>query len=263
MLVALLPLALALAPAGAGADGALEGAIGTFSRGLLEARVSDGRALVLRDADGTERGVASCEVVRGLTRIVHQREVVFPSGGVRLLQTEEIEGTRRRLVFRELRTNGARTWVAEWDTRTGASTTKGYGWRRPTHGTLGRTPENLPPAMGALEMLDQLERGLLRPGDELGLVDPATAAVIDVRVSRGPSGPSVCRADGTEVLGLGAGGDGRAVRLGGRVWSRADEALAARLAGRWRVPIVANHERVLGALRSGRIERRSTPRAAR
>ena len=89
------------------------------------------------------------------------------------------------------------------------------------------------------------------------------AAVIDVRVSRGPSGPSVCRADGTEVLGLGAGSDGRAVRLGGRVWSRADEALAARLAGRWRVPIVANHERVLGALRSGRIERRSTPRAAR
>ena len=159
MLVALLPLALALAPAGAGADGALEGAIGTFSRGLLEARVSDGCALVLRDADGTERGVASCEAVRGLTRIVHQREVVFPSGGVRLLQTEEIEGTRRRLVFRELRTNGARTWVAEWDTRTGASTTKGYGWRRPTHGTLGRTPENLPPAMGALEMLDQLERG--------------------------------------------------------------------------------------------------------
>ena len=116
--------------------------------------------------------------------------------------------------------------------------------------------------MGALEMLDQLERGLPRPGDELGLVDPATAAVIDVRVSRGPS-PSVRRADGTEVLGLPAGSDGRAVRLGGRVWSRADEALAARLAGRWRVPIVANHERVLGALRSGRIERRSTPRAAR
>lgn len=261
MLAALLPLALALAPAGARADGALDGAIGELSRGLLEARVSEGRALVLRDAAGIERGIASCEAVRGLARTVHQREVVFPSGGVRLLQTEEIEGTRRRLVFRELRANGARTWVAEWDTQTGASTTKGYGWRRPTHGCLGRTPENLPPAMGALELLDRLERGLLRRGDDLGLVDPATAAVIDVRVSQGPSGLSVRRADGTEVLGL--EDEGRAVRLGGRVWSRADEALAARLAGRWRVPIVANHERVLTALRSGRIERRSTVRPAR
>lgn len=266
MFSALLPLALALVPAPAQAQPqavahrGLEGALGSLSRGLLAARISDGRDLVLRDADGVERGVASCEVVRGLTRIVHQREVIFPSGGVRLLQTEEVEGTRRRLVFRELRANGARTWVAEWDTRTGASTTKGYGWRRPTHGTLGRTPENLPPAMGALELLDRLERGLLRQGDEVGLVDPATAAVIDVRVSGGPGGPRVLRADGTEVLGLGSPGEDRAIRLGGRVWSPAEEAVAARLAGRWRVPVRANHERVLDAVRGGRIERRSTGR---
>ncbi len=261
MLPVLLSLALALVPAQS--RGPLGEGFGSLSRVLLEARVGAGRALVQRDADGTERGVASCEVVRGLTRIVHQREVVFSSGGVRLLQTEEIEGTRRRLVFRELRANGARTWVAEWDTRTGVSTTTGYGWRRPTHGTLGRTPENLPPAMGALELLDRLERGLLRRGDELGLVDPATAAVIDVRVSEGPRGPSVLRADGTEVLGLAGAEANCAVRLGGRVWSPTQEALAARLAGRWRVPVIANHERVLTALRGGRIERRPTARPVR
>lgn len=259
MLAALLPLALALAPARDPGPGAFEASIGSLSRGLLEARVSDGRALVLRDADGAACGVASCEVVRGLTRVVHQREVVFPSGGVRLLQTEEIEGTRRCLVFRELRANGARTWVAEWDTRTGASTTTGYGWRRPIHGSLGRTPENLPPAMGALELLDRLERGLLRQGDEVGLVDPATAAVIDVRVD----GRAVLRADGTEVLGLGGAGEDRAVRLGGRIWSPAEEALVAKLAGRWRVPLTANHERVLTALRGGQIQRRSTERSVR
>ncbi|MEE2941161.1 MAG: hypothetical protein VX460_12295, partial [Planctomycetota bacterium] len=128
MFAALLPLALALAPAPTVEPGALEGALGELSRALLGARVGDDRAFVLRDADGAERGVASCEVVRGLARVVHQREVVFSSGGVRLLQTEEIEGTRRRLVFRELRANGARTWVAEWDTQTGASATTGYGW---------------------------------------------------------------------------------------------------------------------------------------
>ena len=205
MLPALLSLALALVPAPS--RGPLGEGFGSLSRVLLEARVGAGRALVLRDADGTERGVASCEVVRGLTRIVHQREVVFSSGGVRLLQTEEIEGTRRRLVFRELRANGARTWVAEWDTRTGVSTTTGYGWRRPTHGTLGRTPENLPPAMGALELLDAVvdrshggERLAVQgpvanvPAPLVLLVDASLQGVVVGELAPGPSTHAVPRA---------------------------------------------------------------------
>lgn len=263
MLAALLPLALALAPVQEQTPDASRGVIEALSRGLLEARATGSLALVLRDDAGEERGVASCEVVRGLTRVVHQREVVFPTGGVRLLQTEEIEGTRRRLVFRELRANGARTWVAEWDLASEASTTTGYGWRRATHGRLGRTPENVAPSMGALELQDRLERGLLRHGDELGLVDPATASVIDVHIEQRDGRLAALRVDGTEVVGIDGSGPEGAVRLGGRAWSRADEALVARLAGRWRVPIRANHERVLAAFRRGSIVRRSEASSVR
>lgn len=107
MLPVLLSLFLTPAAAPVEARPALD--LGSVIDRALGARTAASRSFGLRVPEGEGHlAVASCEVVRGLERIVHQREVVFDDG-VRFLQTEEVEGTRRRLVFREFRADGART----------------------------------------------------------------------------------------------------------------------------------------------------------
>ena len=130
-------------------------------------------------------------------------------------------GDRRRLVFRELR-----------------RTAPGPGWPSGTRRSALRRPRpwlapadprkpradarEPPPAMGALELLDRLERGLLRQGDEVGLVTPPrprssmcawTVERCPRRRDRGP-GPR-------------GRGEDRAVRLGGRILSPAERPCAA------------------------------------
>ena len=66
------------------------------------------------DARGEAVAVVSeCSIV-GPFHQIHEREIVFRTGGLRLIQTEEVHGSERRLVWRELRPHGARTWTAAW-----------------------------------------------------------------------------------------------------------------------------------------------------
>lgn len=149
--------------------------------------------------------------------------------------------------------------MAEWDRATGVSTTTGYGWRRSTHAALALTAEGTLPAVGALELLDLIERGEALPGASFGLVDPATASVLDVRLVKRGDRVVAVRTDGTEIVGLERPSEGAedsaGVVLAGRVWGSLPAAETALLANRWRVPVMPNHERVLAAVREGAYRR--------
>lgn len=148
---------------------------------------------------GADKGVMALRRADTEGRRLYEREVTFSTGGVRVHHTEEIIGTDRRLVWREFRPDGARTWVAEWNTETGKSSTTGYGWRRGAHGRLGWSPEANKPAFGPLELLDRMREGRLQPGEILAVVEPAAAALSDVRIYREGGFLKARRADGSLV----------------------------------------------------------------
>lgn len=246
MITSLLVLLSLVAPLAARGHDALGAA-------LAGVRGSSAASYVLV-VQGEERGALGEDTVRSLRRVVHQREVVFPDG-VRAVQTEELEGSRRRLVWREFRPDGARTWVAEWDRTTGRSTTTGYGWHRRTHGSLGRSPEAEPPGMGVLELTDLLARGRVGDGAEIALVDPSSASIVDVRVRVEGDVARALRRDGTVVVGCTVGPSGgedlRWPRGGSRPWRAVERARFEQVAGGWRVPVRPAHEAVLAAVRRG------------
>ncbi len=148
---------------------------------------------------GAQRGVMALRRVDNPGRRLHEREVTFLSDGIRVHHSEEIIGTERRLVWREFRPDGARTWVAEWDTETGDSSTTGYGWRRGIHGTLGWSPEAEKPACGPLELMDRMREGLILPGETLALVEPAAAVLTDVEIFESDGLLEARRTDGSLV----------------------------------------------------------------
>lgn len=148
---------------------------------------------------GVDKGVMALRRVDTAGGRLYEREVTFSTGGIRVHHTEEIIGTDRRLVWREFRPYGARTWVAEWNTETGKSRTTGYGWKRGAHGRLGWSPEANKPACGPLELMDRMRDGRLSAGVKLAVVEPAAAALSDVEICREGGLLRARRADGSIV----------------------------------------------------------------
>jgi len=206
---------------------------------------------------GAQKGVMALRRADTPDRRLHEREVTFSTGGIRVHHTEEIIGSGRRLVWREFRPDGARTWVAEWDTESGHSSTTGYGWRRRVHGSLGDSPEANPPACGPLELLDGMREGLLGPGQTLALVEPAAASLSDVQIvlvgellqARRSDGSIVCvcpAPGGSESeSSKGKTGMGNVTFSIGTVLVPTEKDDYARARKRWFIPTRPAHERML------------------
>ena len=235
-----------------------------------EHRAEDGRWVQSSHFELTKEGkgdepaenvaVVALRRIETKDKTLFEREVVFASSGVRVQHTEEVTGDHRRLVWREFRPTGARTWVAEWGPDVVCKST-GYGWHRPVHEPLGRTPENRPPGVGPLELMFLLRGGGVEHGQTIALVDPTAARVVDVEVDCADGVLEARRADGT----LGAGWVQRDVanvdRSQGvaRQWipSCASSAIDvepipegrfARSRQRWLVPTRPAHDRILSRI---------------
>ena len=203
---------------------------------------------LLLDEHGDARAVVSTRAIVGPLRQVYERDTVFAETGLRLHHTEEVTliGGRRRLVWRELRPGGGRTWVVEWDS-TGAKST-GYGWKRPVHETQSR--EEFERAVGPLELAYRLRTGDRVPGGEVRVVDPAASGVAKAQIKCSETGIRVDRSDSTLLFELGTG----TVRFQDGPWvSRAiDSREAEQRRERWIIPIRPAHETVLAAIRGTR-----------
>jgi len=256
MLQALLALVLALAfPSTTAADGVVglrpepwrPLTVEALARALPTETTRD--HALLRDGAGEARALVSrCSIV-GPVRTVLEREVLFAEGGLRLLLTEEITGDRRRLVWRELRSHGARTWVAEWGPDGGRVT--GYGWRRPVHEELaGVDLAGAHRIAGPLELERGLASGRFGAGEALFVVDPAAGRVLRVTVGAIDGGLEARRDDGTLLLAV----EGGLVRFhdGAGETLAIPEDAAARHRQRWMVESRPAHEVVLARVRAAR-----------
>lgn len=209
----------------------------------VEARVTVTHYEVTKETAGDEP-VESVAVV-ALRRIasehktLYEREVVFASSGVRVLHTEEVVGEQRRLVWREFRPSGARTWVAEWGGDTAAKST-GYGWRRPVHEPLACTPEDRAPEIGPLELTFLLREGGVEEGAAIALVDPTAARTVDVVVRRASGVLEARRSDGSLIAGW--------TRVGASDVAEISEDRFARCRRRWLVPTRPAHDRIMSRI---------------
>ena len=86
---------------------------------------------------------------------VLEREIVFREGGVRVLHVEHTGGARPRLVWRELRPEGGRTWLAQWSADRSEVETTAWGLEERVHARLDPA---LPGAM-PLELAEEARRG--------------------------------------------------------------------------------------------------------
>ena len=210
-----------------------------------ERRVDASHFELTKDAVGDEPAehvaVIALRRIETEDKTLFEREVVFASSGIRVQHTEEVTGEHRRLVWREFRPTGARTWVAEWGPEIADKTT-GYGWRRPVHEPLGRTPENRLPGVGPLELMFLLRDGGVEGGQAIALVDPTAARVIDVVVHEADGVLEARRADGT----VGAAWASCASNVA-RVQPISEERFA-RSRGRWLVPTRPAHDRILSRI---------------
>ena len=256
MLQALLALALALSSPQTSASNPAAGirfepwralTVPSLAR-VLPCETTRDHAL-LRDAEGEARALVSRCAIVGPVRTVLEREVLFAEGGLRLLLTEEITGDRRRLVWRELRSNGARTWVAEWGP--GGARVTGYGWRRPVHEELaGFDPASARRIAGPLELERGLEGGRFGAGDALWVVDPTAGRVTRVTIGAIQGGLAARRDDGTLLLAV----EGGTVRFHDGVAAALPIPgdAAARHRQRWMVESRPAHEVVLARIRAAR-----------
>lgn len=257
MLQVVLALALALASPSTPSGSAVEGAatrsgpwrsltVQALARALPSETIRSTALLRRVDGEGLAL-VTGCSIV-GPIRTVREREVLFADGGLRLMLTEEVLGERRRLVWRELRAHGARTWVAEWGP-SGARAT-GYGWRRPVHEPLAGHGAAAGPVVGPLELEAALREGRHDDGAALFVVDPSAGRVVRVTVGVAPGCLEARRGDGTLLVAIEDGlprfhdGTPAAISI--------PEDAAARHRQRWLVESRPAHEVVLAKIRAAR-----------
>ncbi|MEL6428237.1 MAG: hypothetical protein AAFR54_03605 [Planctomycetota bacterium] len=213
-------------------------------RALETPCIKRSEATVLLDADGEPRAVVRTRSLVAPLRQVHEREVLFAQGGLRMLHTEEVTPRGRRLVWRELRPDGARSWTVRWDAASARVT--GYGWRRPVHEALpGRAAG---PFMGPLELADALRSGTFTEGP-VRVLDPSAARVVDARVERAGERVRVARPDGTLLFEL---GPGTVAFQAAAPVRRAEQPEAERLLRRWSFERRSGHEAVLATIRRTR-----------
>lgn len=218
-------------------------------RRALEAPwIKRSESCLLLDETGEPRAVVWTRSLVGPLRQVHERDMLFASGGFRVHHTEEITPRGRRLVWRELRPTGARSWTVRVDA-SGAKVT-GYGWQRPIHEALaGQGGSDL---VGPLELSYALRTGWGAPAPETHpqVIDPSAGRATAVRLVRAGEELRAQRDDGTDLFVLGPG----TVRFhGGPKSVRAIEREEAeRLRNRWAFQSRPAHEVVLATIRGAR-----------
>lgn len=164
----------------------------------LPSRATNTNWLIGED-DVSGGALVSLRSIVGLSRAVYEREIVFADLGVRIVETEEVVGQRRTVVYRELRPTGSRTWMVKWRAgdRVSEARTVGYGWDRPVHEGLRSGVPGVDPVLdaGRLELL-------FRHGTDLSwgsvvTVDPASGAAIRVDLEQSGERCRARRGDGT------------------------------------------------------------------
>lgn len=220
----------------------------TLQRVLEAPWIKRSESCLLLDETGEPRAVVWTRSLVGPLRQVHERDMLFATGGFRVHHTEEVTPRGRRVVWRELRPTGARSWTVRVDA-SGANVT-GYGWQRPIHETLaGWDGSDL---IGPLELSFALRTGMdvSAPDARYRVIDPSAGRATDVRLVRAGDELRAQRIDGTDLFVLGPGtvrfqGDPTSVRAIAR-----EE--AERLRRRWAFRSRPAHEVVLATIRGAR-----------
>ena len=141
-----------------------------------------GKGAIPGQVPATELAVVRLLRLDGGDYTLLEREIIFREEGWRLHQVERIEGSKRRLTWREIGPGGRRTWGANWDLDGDHAGVQAkivsYGWRRPVHTKLSGGA----PLMGALEWLENRRAGGCAPA--VDLLDPLRhgARPLDSRV---------------------------------------------------------------------------------
>lgn len=186
---------------------------GPTSRAPLEANAGDSApdaavaAVVWR-----RRASAAGEVL--------EREIVFRDDGVRVLHVEHTSGERPRLVWREVRPDGGRTWLAQWTADRSQVETTSWGGEERTH---ARLDPGLPGAM-PLELAELARRGTPEPADNACL-SPLSGGLD--RLSREADDPWRPDPERLPAWLRARVAEGRALRA--VAWRRDDGSLAERL----------------------------------
>ena len=88
-------------------------------------------------------------------RVMLETETLFEEGPVRALHVERITGDEPRLIWRELGSGLARTWLAEWDPRIERVRTTGWCEGSQSHSTFAVDVQALMP----LDLVERLRTG--------------------------------------------------------------------------------------------------------
>lgn len=222
---------------------------------LISAPASAGAAgQVARGGAGEGQPIAAvaCRVIERdgeAKEFLLEREIVFAEGGLRIRHTETGRGSERRLVWREFLPSASRTWVADWTAGERGAEVRSiaYGWNRPIHESVMSRTEVDRSIFGPLEVLHGMRTGVLACGDVggvLGVIDPSSAAVIDVDRTTVAVGSELVvdlrRPDGSLLMGADIDGSAEAftsLRLSDQeaVTRRIERAEFDRLNRRWTV----------------------------
>lgn len=146
----------------------------------LVVQAEEPAAFEVVDRAGVSYGLVTREVHRTATKTLLEEQVLWRGAAAEIHLSEELLGDQRKIVWRELsqgRVPG-RTWLLEcrgdgrWRSEFLGSTTRPVEWLEPKR-----------PVIGPLHLIDLLRAGVL-PEEELALVDPLAAALIEIRVRR-------------------------------------------------------------------------------
>ncbi|MEZ6016499.1 MAG: hypothetical protein R3F49_15380 [Planctomycetota bacterium] len=231
------------APLGAGLDGPRSLALGPTALRIECFAVRRG------GADSDPVAVVRWLRLDGAAHTLLEREVVFRAEGWRIHQTERLEGTSRRLTWREQGPTGARSWTSDWDLADASggalAEVVGYGWRRETHERCAADA----PWIGPLEWQEVARAGALADLGAVAWLCPPRALSGRAR-SSAPSGPNI-GPEGRLSFADGAGGAELVEFCLGApdlVATPLDAVEYGRLAARWGTPPVGRAPAVEAAL---------------